>query len=64
MAIADNYDVASDGNCFFESVSAHLDSIDALVLRSCLCDHLDSNFADFIEFWAGEIDDENDRYLR
>ena len=36
-------DVALDGNCFFESVSAHLDGTDALVLRSCLCDYLDSS---------------------
>ena len=57
-------DVALDGNCFFESVSAHLDGIDALVLRSCLCDYLDSNFAAYIEFLTGDTDNENDRYLR
>ena len=50
--------------CFFESVSAHLDGIDAMVLRSCLCDYLDSNFAAYIEFLMGDTDNENDRYLR
>ena len=56
--------MALDGNCFFESVSAHLDGTDALVLRSCLCDYLDSNFAAYIEFLTGDTDNENDRYLR
>ena len=35
-----------------------------MVLRSCLCDYLDSNFAAYIEFLTGDTDNESDRYLR
>ena len=52
------------GNCFFEAVLPHLDGIDAKMLRSILCDHLDDNLGEYIDFLPGDISDENETYLR
>lgn len=54
-------EVASDGNCFFESCALSL-SITALDLRKCLCDYLEDNLGMFIDFMPF-AEDGNERYM-
>ncbi|XP_070212669.1 uncharacterized protein [Littorina saxatilis] len=54
--------VPSDGNCFFDSASRHLDGMDPLALRAYLCDHMENSFAAYLDFLSCEEDD-NERYL-
>ena len=58
-------EITPDGNCFFQAAATHLDDINHLELRSCLCDYLEDNFTEYIHFMVNKSEeDENDRYLR
>ena len=55
---------ASDGNCFFESVS-HQVSMTGEQIRERECAHLDTEFAEYIQFVQAEADDDdNSLYLK